>query len=107
MRNPQRARYLANFLAPVLQNAGDSTAEPGSPDGCSCHETVAGSAEPAVDFAVGLELGMLLTPYASVFNIPLTARFVIVTVLAHAIFGVGLGGSVRWLARSRLALQPA
>lgn len=32
------------------------TAEPGSPAGCSCHEAVAGSAEPAVDFAVGLEL---------------------------------------------------
>ena len=56
MRNSQRARYLANFLAPALQNAGDSTTEPGSPDVCSCHETVTGSAEPAVDFAVGLEL---------------------------------------------------
>jgi len=60
----------------------------------------------AVLFAVGLELGMLLTPYTRVFNIPLTARFVIVTVAAHAIFGVGLGQSVRWLSYRRIA-QPA
>lgn len=53
----------------------------------------------AVLFALGLEFGMLFTPYPTVFGIPLTARFVIVTVTAHAIFGVGLGISVRWLAR--------
>jgi len=52
----------------------------------------------AVLMALGLELGMLLTPYPQVFNIPVTARFVMVTVAAHAIFGVGLGFSVRWLA---------
>jgi predicted cobalt transporter CbtA len=51
----------------------------------------------AVLFALGLELGMLVTPYPKVFNIPLTARFVIVTVAAHAIFGAGLGLSVGWL----------
>ena len=56
MRNPQRARDLATFLAPVLENAGDAAAEPGSPDGCSCHEKVVGLAEPAVDFAIRLEL---------------------------------------------------
>ncbi len=49
----------------------------------------------AVLFALGLELGMLFTPYPSVFNIPLTARFVIVTIAAHAIFGIGLGWSAR------------
>ena len=53
----------------------------------------------AVVFAVGLELGMLFTPYAAVFNIPVTTRFVIVTMAAHAIFGVGLGFVVQWLAR--------
>jgi hypothetical protein len=53
----------------------------------------------AVLFAVALELGMLFTPYSVVFNIPVTARFVVVTVAAHAIFGVVLGLSVRWLAR--------
>jgi hypothetical protein len=52
----------------------------------------------AVGFAVGLELGMLFTPYTAVFNIPLTARFVIVTVMAHGIFGAGLGLTVRGLA---------
>lgn len=51
----------------------------------------------AVVFASGLELGMLFTPYPAVFGIPVTARFVIVTVAAHAIFGVGLGKAVRWL----------
>jgi hypothetical protein len=55
MHNRQRARDLAKFLAPVLAN-GDLAAEPGSPDGCSCHEKVPGPAEPAVDTAVLLEL---------------------------------------------------
>ena len=53
----------------------------------------------AVLFAVGLELGMLFTPYTTVFNIPLTMRFVIVTVAAHGIFGIGLGLATRALAR--------
>ena len=52
----------------------------------------------AVAFAVVLELGMLFTPYPNVFNIPLTSRFVVVTVAAHAVFGICLGVSVRWLA---------
>lgn len=53
----------------------------------------------AVWFALGLELGMLFTPYPEVFGIPLTARFILVTLAAHAVFGVGLGHAVRWLAR--------
>lgn len=64
----------------------------------------------AVLFAVGLELGMLFTPYPGVFGIPVTTRFVVVTMAAHAIFGVGLGLSVRWLARRNdvsLAISPA
>jgi hypothetical protein len=52
----------------------------------------------AVLMAVGLELGMLLTPYPRVFNIPVNLRFVIVTMAAHGIFGVGLGLTVKWLA---------
>jgi len=55
----------------------------------------------AVLMALALELGMLLTPYPQVFNIPVTTRFVMVTVAAHAIFGIGLGLAVRWLATSR------
>lgn len=47
----------------------------------------------AVLFALGLELGMLFTPYPNVFGIPLTSRFVLVTVAAHAIFGTGAGAS--------------
>jgi hypothetical protein len=53
----------------------------------------------AVLFALALELGMLLTPYPAVFDIPLTARFVFVTVAAHAIFGAGLGTTVRGVSR--------
>lgn len=61
----------------------------------------------AVLFAVGLELFMLLTPYTSVFHIPLTARFVIVTVAAHAIFGASLGRTVFWLTSRRAPLSTA
>ena len=65
----------------------------------------------AVLMALGLELGMLLTPYPSLFNIPVTTRFVMVTIAAHAIFGVAMGLVIRWLATSskRLAagLQPS
>jgi len=51
----------------------------------------------AVLMAVGLELGMLFTPYPGVFGIPLTARFVCVTLTAHIIFGVVMGLMARWL----------
>src|SRR6266699_2131517 len=53
----------------------------------------------AVMFALALELGMLFTPYPRVFGIHVTTRFVLVTVAAHAVFGVGLGLAVRGLAR--------
>jgi hypothetical protein len=65
----------------------------------------------AILLALGLELGMLLTPYPHVFNIPVTTCFVMVTVAAHAIFGVALGLAVRWFATSprlrELNLQPS
>ena len=56
MHKPQNARALAKFLAPALQNAQDVNAEPGSPDSCTCYEKVADAAEPAIDFAIYLEL---------------------------------------------------
>jgi hypothetical protein len=56
----------------------------------------------AILFAIALELGMLLTPYPAVFNIAVTGAFVVVTVAAHAIYGVALGCSAGWLARRRL-----
>jgi hypothetical protein len=61
----------------------------------------------AVLFALGLELAMLFTPYLTVFGIPLTARFVVVTLAAHAIFGAGMGLSVRALWRRSVPAQPA
>jgi hypothetical protein len=59
----------------------------------------------AVLFAVGLELGMLFTPYAKFFGIALTSKFVIVTVAAHLVFGLVMGLSA--LALSRLLTPSA
>src|SRR5258707_1623474 len=56
MHNPQRARDLANYLAPASENALDVNADPGSLDSCSCDEKVVVPAEPDVDFAICLEL---------------------------------------------------
>ncbi len=53
----------------------------------------------AVLLALGLELGMLFTPYPRVFGIPVTLRFVVVTLAAHAVFGVCLGLCVKRLFR--------
>jgi hypothetical protein len=62
----------------------------------------------ALLMALALELGMLLTPYPHVFNIPVTTRFVIVTLAAHGIFGVTLGLLVRWFANSgSVGVSPA
>jgi hypothetical protein len=60
----------------------------------------------AVLMALGLELGMLLTPYPQVFGIPVSARFVMVTIAAHGLFGVALGLAVRRLANSPKRLAP-
>src|SRR5207244_11985182 len=51
----------------------------------------------AVLMALALELGMLLTPYPHIFNFPVNTRFVMVTVAAHAIFGIILGLAVQRL----------
>jgi hypothetical protein len=53
----------------------------------------------AVPFAMGLELGMVFTPYPKVFGKALTACFVIVPLAAHTIFGVGMGVSARGIWR--------
>lgn len=45
----------------------------------------------AIALAVCLEAAMIFTPYTHVFGIALTARFVVVTLTAHLIFGVALG----------------
>jgi hypothetical protein len=52
----------------------------------------------AILLAAGLEAAMLLTPYPQFFAIPVTAQFVVVTLSAHAIFGVVLGVVVKRLA---------
>ncbi|MDB6063998.1 MAG: hypothetical protein JWR26_206 [Pedosphaera sp.] len=53
----------------------------------------------AVVMAAGLELGMLFTPYPNVFGIPLSTRFVLVTLMAHGIFGVAMGLTALRLSR--------
>lgn len=53
-------------------------------------------------FALVLELGMLFTPYPAVFNIPVTARFVVVTIAAHGLFGMMMGCAARLLYRRPL-----
>ena len=44
-----------------------------------------------VVWALGIETGLLLSPYAKFFGIDPGAKFIVVTVLAHAIFGLVLG----------------
>ena len=41
--------------------------------------------------AVGLELGMLFTPYPKFFSIPVSVAFIAVTLAAHTIFGMVMG----------------
>lgn len=45
----------------------------------------------AILMAVGLELGMLLTPYPAYFHIRISWAFITVTLSAHLVFGVVLG----------------
>ncbi len=52
----------------------------------------------AVVMAVGLELGMLFTPYPAYFHIRVSGTFIAVTLSAHLIFGVVLGRVTRFLA---------
>jgi hypothetical protein len=64
----------------------------------------------AVLMAVGIELAMLATPYASVLGIHVTIIFVVVTLTAHLIFGITLGIfsraiSDRWC-QSEMTSQP-
>ncbi len=57
----------------------------------------------AVAMAVGLEIGMLATPYTRALGIPLTITFIYVTLAAHLIFGVVLGlSSSKWRFLPRL-----
>jgi hypothetical protein len=53
----------------------------------------------AVLFAVGLELGMLFTPYPRFFGIGPTPRFVVVTLASHLVFGAVMGLSALGLSR--------
>lgn len=57
--------------------------------------------------AAGLELGMLFTPYPGTFGIRVTALFVVVTLVAHLIFGAAMGWATRAWSRRWEILSPA
>jgi hypothetical protein len=59
----------------------------------------------AVLLAVGLEAGMLFTPYPNVFGIKVTGSFVTVTLVAHLVFGVAMGLCARGLWRAGLSAR--
>jgi uncharacterized membrane protein len=61
----------------------------------------------ATSMAVGIELCLLASPYASFFGIPVTLSFVVVTITAHLIFGLGLGAYFAWLAAKWRLPAPA
>ena len=63
----------------------------------------------AIALAVGLELAMLFTPYTKFFGINLTARFVVVTLIAHLVFGIALGiySRRKWLQWAQTRLSQA
>jgi hypothetical protein len=48
-----------------------------------------------VVFAVGLEIGLLLTPYSQLFGIHVTPTFIAVTLTAHLVFGIVMGLAAR------------
>jgi len=53
----------------------------------------------AVLMAVGIECCLLVSPYAGFFSIALGATFIAVTLVAHLIFGLGLGAYYAWQSR--------
>ncbi|MEP0847615.1 MAG: hypothetical protein HRF50_12465 [Phycisphaerae bacterium] len=60
----------------------------------------------AVLMAVGIEICPLHSPYARFFGIPMTPRFIVVTLAAHLVFGIGPGACFAFHARRR-RLSPA
>jgi hypothetical protein len=50
----------------------------------------------AMVMAVGIEICLLVSPYSRFFDIHITTRFVVVTMTAHVIFGLGLGVYFAW-----------
>jgi hypothetical protein len=46
--------------------------------------------------AVGIELCLLASPYTTFFGIAPTSQFILVTIIAHIIFGVALGAYYAW-----------
>lgn len=53
----------------------------------------------AVLMAVVIEACLLVSPYAKFFTIVLSARFIVVTLAAHVIFGIGMGLYFAWHAK--------
>jgi hypothetical protein len=51
-----------------------------------------------IALALGLELGMLVTPYPAVFGIAVSGAFLFATIAAHGIFGATLGVACKRIA---------
>lgn len=60
----------------------------------------------AVVMAVGLELGMLFTPYPGVFGIHVGMAFIIVTLAAHVLFGIVMGLAARYGSQLTPSMMP-
>lgn len=56
--------------------------------------------------AVAIEFCLLASPYATFFGIHLTVRFVVVTLLAHIVFGLGMGAYFAWHAGRWRVIAP-
>jgi hypothetical protein len=80
----------------------------GAREACGQFRSSAVKAIPwAMCMAAGIELCLLASPYAAFFGIAITPRFVVVTLTAHLIFGIGLGAYFAWHASRWRLTTPA
>jgi hypothetical protein len=101
--------FAAMYVGAREATVGDSGApeSPSAPQR-SAATTVVKPIACSTLMAVGIELCLLASPYASFFGIQLTPRFIVVTMIAHIIFGLGLGAYFAWhAAKWRLPAKSA
>lgn len=77
-------------IAPAANGAG-RVSDAGPAPGRRRTHAARGIILRAVAMAVVIEVCLLISPYAKFFGIHVTPRFVVVTLLAHVVFGLGLG----------------
>src|SRR4051794_32972608 len=91
------------MFASAFASAKEAVSEHANPNarGLACRAIPS-----ATLMAVGIELCLLASPYTSFFGIAPTSQFILVTVIAHMIFGIALGAYFAWHA-SRWRLSTA